>query len=453
MTLRWRLTLYFTLVSAFMLALAGLGFYVSLHSSLNRSLDDSLIEAASLAASQLSGDGEAPSQFSSGDAQEFDKRLRGVTSLLLYSSKGQLTDHFGPKRAPALLEVGFSNAQDQRYYTLKLDNGEWVQAVRSSVETSETLSNAQRLFLLGLPVLLLLGLAGGYWLADRALRPVDAVSRLASDIAKRGSTGERVPLSPGSDEMARLTQTVNAMLERLEQTLERERAFALSAAHELRTPLSLLIGRLGLALERERKPEDDERTLVKLLEVSHDLSGTVERLLALARSSGPLIPQSVDLEVLALETAERLSPSLKGHSVTLHLELERAQTSGDALSLSLALNNLLENALKYGAQGGHLWLTTSQAEDEARLEVRDDGPGVPDGDLERLIRPFQRGTGMQGVPGSGLGLALVSALCEQHGGRLELGRAREGGLSACMVLPTEAAKRVSLERPRSVREG
>jgi len=449
MSLRWRLTLFYTLVSALMLSLAGLGFYVSLHSSLNRSLDDSLREAARLAASQLGGDGEAPTQFSSGDAQEFDRRLSGVTSLLLYTSKGQLSDHFGPNRAPAPLEVGFFSAQSRRYFTQRLENGEWVQAVRSSVETSETLSNAQRLFLLGLPVLLLLGLAGGYLLADRALRPVDAVSRLASDIARRGSTGERVPQSPGFDEMARLTQTVNAMLERLEQTLERERAFALSAAHELRTPLSLLIGRLGLALERERKPEDDTRTFVKLLEVSRDLNGTVEALLALARSSGPLTPQRVDLDALALETVERLSPSLKGQNVTLHLELERAHTSGDALSLGLALSNLLENALKYGATGGHLWLATSQAGDEARLEVRDDGPGVLESELERLVRPFQRGAGMQGTPGSGLGLALVSALCEQHGGRLELKRAREGGLSACMVLPADVPERVDLERVRS----
>jgi signal transduction histidine kinase len=152
--------------------------------------------------------------------------------------------------------------------------------------------------------------------------------------------------------------------------------------------------------------------------------------LTLARSHAPITPLRLNLADIALEVAESHRAEAKAKGQWLELELESAPVVGEPESLRLAVSNLMRNAIKYGNQHGWIWLRTGTKSGQAVLEICDDGPGVPEDDLERLRRPFQRGKGLQAVSGSGLGLALVNSVAEQNGGRLELGRAIEGGLRA-----------------------
>jgi signal transduction histidine kinase len=434
LSLRLRLTLFYGALLAVVLTLVGVAVYVALRSSVRATLDSALRDATSLAVSQLSGD-EGKPKFSDPETDAFQSRLPSTTALVVYDRNGQITDRIGPRRVQARLEPGYQTVADTRVYTERLADGGWVQALRGEAETLEVLGRVQGVLFIALPLLLLLGLGGGYLIADRALEPVDHVSKLADTIAGSGRYQARVPEAPGRDEMARLTRTVNAMLARLESTIDRERAFALAAAHELRTPLTVLRGRASWLLKRRRTGEEYERAAEEMLETSAEMSELVDRLLTLARSQQPLQRVPVNLGDLTQGVAETVQPQAESRGITVHLESGDARLHGDPQALRLALGNLLGNAIKYGRAGGNVWLRTFAQDDAVVLEVADDGEGIPDADLERLRQPFQRGLGLQAVSGTGLGLALVAAVVEQHGGRLGLGRAEQGGLLARMTLP------------------
>ncbi|PZA06675.1 MULTISPECIES: ATP-binding protein [unclassified Meiothermus] len=431
MSLRWRLTLYYTGISAGLLLLGSLVLFLVLRTTLRQTLDDSLREAVALAASEL--DHDKPR--AAGTIELFLTRLPGATVLLVYSAQGALIESYGVPPVRPAPAPGFSTVGNTRIYGEILADGSLVQAMRSELETSRSIGRAQRLLLLTLPLLLLLGLGAGYVLADRALRPVDQVTRLAAQIAASGRYGRRVPESPGKDEMARLTRTFNAMLARLERTIEREKAFALAAAHELRTPLSLLKGRASLSLERPRSPEQYREALAEIARTAEDLAQVIEALLLLAHTQSPVERQQVELDLLALEALESLEGLAKERQVRVVLQLEPTPYRGHSLTLRTAIANLLSNAIKYGPVGGRVWLRTRREGRLAVVEVADEGPGIPPEQLERLLQPFQRGAGTQGVRGAGLGLSLVMAIAEQHGGRLRLERAPEGGLLARLELP------------------
>ena len=436
LNLRWRLTIFYGGLLAVVLLIVGVTVYFALRSSVRVTLDSSLRDAANVAASQLSSD-EGNPKFSDPETDAFQARVSSATTLIVYSKTGKITDRIGAPRIKASLEPGYQTVGDTRVYTERLPDGGFVQALRGEAETLEVLNRVQGILFLALPLFLLLGLGGGYAIADRALEPVDRVTRLASSIAGSGRYQDRVPEVGGHDEMARLTRTVNAMLERLESTIDRERAFAMAAAHELRTPLTALRGRASLTLHRQRSPKEYEESTREMLEVSDEMSGLVDRLLMLARTNQPVQRAQLDLGDLTVGVAESFEDEARVHGVQLHLEPGAASISGDPQALRLAVSNLIGNAIKYGRAGGNVWLRTTASNDKVTLEVADDGEGVPSDELERLRQPFQRGMGMQGVAGTGLGLALVAAILEQHGGTLELGAAREGGLRAVMRLPVK----------------
>lgn len=433
MSLRWRLTLYYGALSALMVLLAALSFDLSLRANLRGVLDGGLRDAARLAANQLGGDERRPA-LAGLDAPSFSSRLPAATTLLLYDRAGRLLDRQGQLRAGGPLRPGYDEAGQLRSYTLRTPDGAWVRAVRSEAELNANLGGARRGLAFIVPTLLLLGFGAGHALADRALRPVDAVSALAARIASDGQTGARVPLAPGEDEMARLTRTVNAMLERLDSTIRRERMFALAAAHELRTPLAVVQARTSLSLERDRSPEAYRSALRTVDDKVRDLTRLTEALLALAGSAS-VVPALLDLADLGAEVDQALAVQARAAGVALTLDLQRAPAAGDPALLRLAIANLVANALRHGYGGGRVWLRTGRAAHGAQVEVSDAGPGLSESELARVRLPFQRGPDRQGVRGAGLGLALVEAVVGGHGGRLTLSRAPEGGLRAALWLP------------------
>lgn len=432
MSLRWRLTLYSALVSTVTLLLSALLIVVSLRSSLRAGLDASLREGATVAATQLAGDVGSPI---GGDGAQVQGQLPGFTALRVYSPSGALVDQLGAALTHPPLQAGYVTVGVERTFTLRLPAGGWVQATRSEAEMRATLSRSVRFLTLGLLPLLLFGVVAGYLLADRALRPVDEVARLAASIAASGRYGERLPPVPGQDEMARLTSTVNAMLERLGSTIEREKAFALAAAHELRTPLTVLQGRADLSLERPRSPEHYVRSLCAVRESAAEMLRAIESLLALARSHGTAHLQPVDLAEVVTQVVAAQWPAAASRGQRIHLAPDSVLVPADMGTLELAVSNLLRNALTYGREGGEVWVQSTRDGRGARIEVSDDGPGLPASELERVVQPFQRGHGQQAVRGAGLGLALVRAVAEQHHAGFSLAARPGGGLSASLSFP------------------
>lgn len=428
MTLRWRLTLTYAGLLALTLLLAGGVSYAGLRHTLYASLDAALRTAAQTAVTmEARPDLEPPAGVASVlDAINNQQPIR----LTFFDAQGRVTDR-GPSRVGFVPRVGVSQVGAERVFMRRTASG-WVQTSQSAADLTTALRSILWQQLLGVPVVLLLSLGLGYVLADRALRPVDQVSALAARIARSGQPGERVPVAPGGDELARLTRTVNDMLARLDAQLAHERLFAQASAHELRTPISVIRAATSLALEQERTPGAYRAALEQVQAVSEDMSALTDRLLALARTAHPMPAGPVNLADVALMVTELHADAATRRNVRLQVTADDAATTGDFDALVLAAGNLVQNAVRHSPPGTSVQVSSGTGAGTAHLTVQDAGLGIPEADVPRLLRPFQRGE-LGG--GAGLGLALVQAIVTAHGGRLHLTTPPLSGLRAELVLP------------------
>lgn len=422
LSLRLKLTLGYALIFSLSVMLGALCVFLLARGSLTRTLDITLQETASLARGSLLG---------SGLTQRFTEALKPPPelSIELLSSSGQVLDVAGQPllgagvaEQPPVRQGAYSN-RGRRVLTEALPGGLLLQVSRDSETLSALLETLAKVLLAGSVLMIALACVAGYYLADRALKPVDAVARTADSITRSGSYRGRVPPAAGSDEMAHLTRTVNSMLDHLEATIERERSFARTAAHELRTPLTALQGRLELALERPREAADYRRSLEIMQGRVDELLSLAQGLLALAETDRPAALELINLSAQAIEVTGELHDLSQRLGKQLSWQDVGGQNVGgqepaqwvwaEPLGVRQVLRNLLENALKYG--GSRVTVRVSPQ----ALTVWDSGPGPQPQEWARLARPFERGAGLQGVSGSGLGLPLVMALAQRWNARVE----------------------------------
>lgn len=402
LSLRVKLTLGYIAVFALTVLLGGTGIYFATSRILTNSLDTSLREMAGIAHGSVESDN---------GHWRFTPELRPTreVSMELLSASGQVLSQSGQEenhQAHAVsVTPGLSTEQQRRILTTSMPEGLFLRVSRPTETLSEFLETLARLLIAAGGLMIAAACGAGYWLAHRALEPVDAVARTAQSIAERGDYAERVPQAPGQDEMARLTGTVNNMLDRLAGTIEREKQFARIAAHELRTPLTVLKGRLDLTLDRPRSAEEYQKALTGMQGRVDALTGLSESLLALARTDAPVQLEKVELASAALKIHETLEETASQLGKQIHLDLNETWVEAEREGVERVISNLLENALKYG-DGPDVTLRIGGG----TLSVENSGDGPNTQQWERLLKPFERGEGVQGRSGSGLGLALVAAL-------------------------------------------
>ncbi len=282
-------------------------------------------------------------------------------------------------------------------------------------EIDSTLRESRTLIVASALAAALLVVPIAFVLTGRALRPLAALAEGAEVIEHRGDPALRLPGGGDDrtpDEVARLRDTLNRMLTALERSREGERRFIADASHELRNPLAALRGNA----EYLARHGADREALDDLREDAQRLSRLVDELLRLAHEDAADLPQdAVRLDELALRTA--------AGRVTAHVD-DPGVVRGDAAALERALRNLIENALRHGPADGAVDVTVQRRGDEVRLTVSDTGAGIPPDLVEAATTRFWRGEDARSQPGSGLGLALVRATAERHGGRLEIDGAR-----------------------------
>src|SRR6185312_4373297 len=247
-------------------------------------------------------------------------------------------------------------------------------------------------------------------LTGRALRPLQTLAEGAEVIERRGDPSLRLPGSSDGrtpDEVARLADTLNRMLAALERSREGERRFVADASHELRNPLAALRGNA----EYLARHGADAEALADLRADADRLSRLVDELLVLAREDAAAMPHAeVRLDEIALAAANGRVRANAPDAVVVR---------GDAEALERALGNLISNALAYGPPDGPVEVSATRNGSDARLTVTDAGPGIPPDRVAATTR-FWCGDDARAQPGSGLGLALVRATAERHGGRLEI---------------------------------
>ena len=301
------------------------------------------------------------------------------------------------------------------------------------------LSRYLQILLALFPIGLALAVAGGAWIARRALAPVRAMARQAREITAENLT-RRVPRRGAEDELDYLADTLNVVLARLEAAFTELRRFTADAAHELRTPLTALKGGLEVALRHPRSAEAYERTLRGSLDEVNWLIRLAEDLLLLSRATAGagLARARVELEPLLLDGLDVGLRLADGTGVMVGAgAVERAAVLGDATALRRLLLILVENAVKYTPEGGLVELSLTRAGDEVCLAVRDTGIGIDRADAARVFEPFVRldDARSRETGGAGLGLAIARSIAVAHGGRITLDSAPKEGSVFTVHLP------------------
>jgi signal transduction histidine kinase len=395
-----------------------------LHESLDRTLRDRAAQVAELAATApalLTSPTvlEASLEARQLDVEVVDRHGRRVSGATL--PEGALV-----RRAIGGGRGGYGQAtidgQRTRLYVAPLAtlggpaSGGAVIVASSTAEVDSTLRESRTLIIAAALAAALLVVPIAYALTGRALRPLGALAAGAEVIERRGDPSLRLTGTAAEgrtpDEVARLADTLNRMLAALERSRERERRFVADASHELRNPLAALRGNAEYLARHgaEREALDDLR------EDAERLSRLVDELLQLAREDAAGVPdEPVGLGELARAAA--------GGRVSALVD-DPGVVRGDAAALERALSNLVANALRHGPADGPVTITVTRAGDDVRLEVADTGAGIPPEQVEAATTRFWRGEDARSQPGSGLGLALVRATAERHGGRLEIAGAR-----------------------------
>ncbi len=269
---------------------------------------------------------------------------------------------------------------------------------------------------------LLLGLAGGWWLASRAIQPIEDISQTAVKIAG-GSLAERIRVADPGNELGRLAGVLNSTFARLEAAFAQQKQFTADAAHELRTPLAVLISEAQTALTRERTPAEYREAVQECLAVAQQMRRLTESLLDLSRfDSGhePMEQKPVDLAALANDSLALVRPLAEQRGVMLACDTEPATCFGDAQRLGQIATNLLTNAICYNRPGGEVRVRTAATASHVLLEVHDTGQGIAAEDLPHLFERFYRADKARSRNDghAGLGLAICKAIVDAHGGTI-----------------------------------
>lgn len=435
--LRLRLTAAFAVAMA--LVLLGLSGFLAdqLHRNLTRAIDQGLVVRAdqivSTTASGQIGSMSEPIEHGDGIAQLLD-----TTGKVLAYSPG-LTEPLLSEAAIAKLgkrpttweiphsQVGDDETRILAYRTTRAGKPVVV-AVGASVEPREIAeTKLVQLLLVGGPLALLIASGLGYWVAAAALAPVDRMRRQAQAIT--ADDEDRLTVPPARDELHALADTLNGMLDRLQLTLDRERAFTMDASHELRTPLAVLKAELEVALRPQRTREELVEALQSASDETDRLSRLAEDLLVLARAEHlglPLRRTDVDLDALLERVTGRFGQTAATHGAVVdYVPTGGATIDADEARVEQALSNLIANALQHGAT--EIRVNAQRDASAMRLSVEDDGDGFPPDFLPRAFERFTQADASRHASGTGLGLAIVRTVAAAHGGAAIAQNGRSGG--------------------------
>ncbi len=455
LSIRTRLTLWYTTVLAAILLLISVLSYSVLAWNLTQDLDASLLTVARVVrdTSRPADAGEAALRELLGP-EFYDKFVQlldpdgrlGFRSTRLHNDALPLSPAARANAArgvPTFETVSLRGRQRVRLVTLPVVRGGRVtQMVQVGIpldRTDRTLGRYMETLVLLVPLGLALAAAGGAITARIALARVDQMSRTARRITAE-DLGRRIDVRGTGDELDRLAETLNAMLARLENTFLQMRRFAADAAHELRTPLTVLKGGIEVALRTDRSPDEYRQVLTSSLEEVERLIRLAEDLLLLSRTSagveesrGPVELEAITLDVL--DVGARLAATT-GVAVRL-AGATSAVVLGNGLDLRRALLNLVENAVKYTPPGGKVELSLARVDGHAELRVEDTGPGIDPAHAERIFQPFVRldSARTREDGGAGLGLAIARSIVTSHGGTLSVQTAPGAGSRFTIRLP------------------
>ncbi|MBO6158842.1 MAG: HAMP domain-containing histidine kinase [Firmicutes bacterium] len=482
LTLKVRLSLWFTLILT-LISLLLLGVVSSVSSAYERkALEEELIETVQ---DQKSRDTESYlDDLEKGKIRE-SSFLKKNIKLMVFSEEGvQLaglyedTDFsalpYSEGKKPSTVTV---DGETYLYFDqwVKVRGGEdyWVRGVASVEEPVLSVFSRYPYLLLLLPLLIGLAFAGGYFLTGCFLKPVREIGRTADAIRESGDLSTRIPTSNQQDELSALAGTLNQMFDTLQTNFEADKRFASNASHELRTPVSVILAQCEYAFDHVSDPQELLDVIAAVQKQGYKMSNLIETLLLFTRMeqhtekypmertdiSELLLSSCEDFQLIADRGIQVETDIVPGVEANVNREL-----------FTLMANNLIQNAIRYGRDGGHVWVSLALQEGASKsnahsdsdkrhsdsdkghsgsdkghsgsdkgpavcLQVKDDGMGIAAEDLPHIFDLFYRSDSSRSSKGLGLGLPLVKKIAEYHGGRINCRSEKEKGSIFTVTLP------------------
>lgn len=462
-SIRFTLTLWYLVTSAVILLLFSTFLYLTISSRLFAEVDRELLAIAEAVASPTL------EPFRNSAPSVLDQVLEDFIGPKFADKFVQISDASGrvfsrsknlqqfrlPLDKPTLLIAGLGKSSSQtrkgphahRIRTIVLPvmaDGRLEQIVQVGAPltgVTETLDKILLVLTVSIPSSLLLLWCGGWFLAGRALKPVDLITRSAQKISAENLSHRLEVVNP-NDEIGRLAETFNHTLDRLESSFNRTRRFSTDVSHELRTPLTILRGETEVGLRWCGNPDEFKKILKSNLEEINRMSDIIAHLLELSRAEEGKLTldlKRVDLQELLQNLVQQTRLPAEEQKIAIAMTGSGpVYVSGDILRLKQIFLNLLDNALKFTPYGGEIRVLLEHEPGWAKVSVIDSGPGIPEKDLPYIFDQFYRVDKARNRKdgGSGLGLSLVRSLSEAHGGRVELQCNPGGGCAFTVYLPT-----------------
>jgi signal transduction histidine kinase len=454
MSIRIRLTAWYAITLAVALAVVAFALVFVFRTTMASQLDTDLGTRAAAVVSSLQTGEPLTLQQQGGD----ETFAAGGEVIALYDPVGTLTDAsarptwLGPSVAafatasPTLrLETVTVGTEHLRILALPIkDGGRWIgTAVVARSLAPVDAAERQLVAILALAIPISVGLAaiGGYFLADRALRPVEQLRRAADEYGAHDLSRRLAPLRMRNDELGRLAHTLDAMLDRVTAAVDQQRRFTGDASHELRTPVTTVLADATLALERPRDPDDYRKTIERVQSEATRMGRIVDGLLVLARADASATAtrtERVDVSRVVSVATERVAARAAERGLAIHTQLaDGVFVFDDGTGLERALDNMLDNALRYAPAGTAIEIGVARRDGVARITVADHGPGVPVNERSQIFERFHRVPGTRG-PGAGLGLAIARAVVDAHEGTIAATETPRGGATFVIELPLAA---------------
>ena len=438
--IRLRLTLVFGLLMAGLLI--GLAAFVSVRveQALIAGVDAGLESRAGVLMDQAAA-GDLPANGPLVDSDEAFAQLVSADGRVLDGTRGleptPLVDRdvLASLSGPELYDVEARTPEEAllaRVLAVPTSSGAVLIVGASLEDQLDALAQLRGQLLVGVPIGILLATLVGWLVAGAALRPVERLRTEAQAISG-SELGRRLAVPNTGDELARLAESLNRMLGRLEDAVERERRFVGDASHELRTPLANLKAELDLSLRRARTTEELLGALRSAKEETDRLTGLAEDLLVLARTEDGRLPvrrERVDVARLVREIVASFESRASDLGIALAARSDGELAADvDGTRLRQAIGNLIDNALRHTRPGGRVEIGVQEADGVLTISVADSGEGFDAQFLARAFEPFSRvdSARSRAHGGTGLGLAIVRAVAEGHGGSVSAANGPEGG--------------------------
>jgi signal transduction histidine kinase len=452
-TVRVKLTLWYIVLLGLTLLLFSGYIALRLESSLNDQTDTALQVGVSQVISVLDTTGTTPALPNTSMAQDVSRRLtQAGFNVWIRSNDGTTISHSGGLSDASTTTsitsgygtVIFENAEWRVYYQ-KIEGADgtsigWIEIARSLEAIGGTMDHLYYDILTAVPFALILAGVGGLFLAVRALRPIDHITRTAQAISG-GDLSQRIAHKGPADEIGRLTATLDSMLDRLQTAFERERQFSADVSHELRTPLTAIKGRVEVSLNQPRSPDEYEATLraidqdaARLIRLTTDLL----LLSRLERGNLPWQPYTVDLSDLLLSLVDYIQPLVESRQLNVQKDIPPTLlVQGDLDQLMRLFLNLLDNAIKYSRSAGELSIQARLLDGCAQVAICDSGPGIAPEHIAHLFERFYRieADRSRESGGAGLGLAIAAEIARWHKAKIEVYSAVGYGTTFTITLP------------------